>query len=921
MALRDVILNITLKLNKQASQQLQQQLANSISQGIQQGTVQATPHLNTLNNRVSSVATNIRNLVRTITVFLGGRMLYRFFEESIMMFARFDQKMQQSIAIMDNVDQAMKKKLGDRARILARELNVDATEMAEAYLFLAQSGMTAAQAFEAIPIVAVYAKAGMMNLSQATELLAQTTAALGYASDDPVRNLAGLARVADVTALAAARSQASIQEFATSLANKAGNSLRLFNKDVEEGVAVLSVLANQGVKGAVAGERLDMFLRQATQAAVKHKEVFKQYGIQMFDTGGNLRNLADIAEDLTRALGGLSDEQQTVALQQLGFQVRSVFAVKAFIGQADAIREYERALRNASGFAKDVADKQLLTPIEQWGIFKQRVKEARMQIGEEFIPVLGHLGEALGDESDPRSIVGQLVSFARWLKENPEIIQGLGNMIIWLVTTPFRSFMSAMLDLSDGVTILAGSVTFLLAEAFAILATAAGIALKPVGMFFSWISGGFFHELEDLSNGLLDLAKSVDKFAMSAGAATVDAFGNIKRRDFSSWLSENNPRGAKNPRLIDSVFNNLGPSGRDGTKGFGRATIPTSIVDDKRAEEIERLSKRLADMLAAHTETSVDNQMNKLLELQKAYAEIYGDKIPSDVQESFNRIRAAIKDEDMATAVKDMFKDMFKDTEGSIDELRTFIDVVKNVRDGTEDTSKAWTDLNTVLEEAMKLLGRMENEEGERRSKEMREIRDRQADEYEQRMRRIRRIGEHTADALADSFSYFYATLVDGSKRGADAFENMGRAMIAAMMSPFSEYFMLKARENFIYAAEAVAMGFKVMGNPFTAALAPVLFSAAAKHAAVGSMWAALGGGVGGIATSVMGNMHGLNPNSNANEPGSDRVDDSRRQGPDIHIYIDGVDPKNPRHQRLIGDTVAEWSELTGGNVTLGSRR
>lgn len=911
MALRDIVLWIQAKLHPQSAQQVQAQL----QQALQQGTnpQQAQQNIGAIGSALNGLGNIINRVGKLFLVYFGGRAIVRFFEDSIMMFARFDQKMQQSIAIMDKVDAAMREKMGNRARQVAKELNIDATTLAETYLFLAQAGLNAAQAFEAMPVVAVFMKAGMMDAGRAAELLAQSVAALGYQSKDPIRNLENMARVADVVALAAARSQASIQEFATAIANKAGNSLRLFSKDVEEGVAALAVMANQGIKGAVAGERLDMFLRQATQAAVKHREAFKQFGIQIFDAQGNMRNLADIAEDLTRALGNLSDEQQTIALQQLGFQVRTVHAVKGFIDQADAIREYETQLRSAAGFAKEVADKQLLTPIEQWGLFRKRVDDARMSIGEAFIPALISLGDRLGDENNPDSIVGQLKQFARYIQENPEGIEYLGDVINWLVTKPLTAFWKALDMIADALVFNVSGSLFVLAQAFNLIVIAAGLASKVVGGFLSLMTFGFVDHVDKFGDALLNLQKKIDEFALKRGEAAILA-GKHLRRDLMSLLTdEEQTKGKSGPRVIDGL-DNLGPGGRDKNRK-GTGTIP-GLVDPDTADKIEKLNKRLAEMLAQHTATAVDEQILKVRELEKAFIEVFGTNLPSYVKDGLAKLRSAIGQEDAAKALQQEFNDIFKEV--SLDELDVaklgaFIHKVKDLRDETEKDSDAWRAFNKLLEEALALLGKFNDEKEKQEAKEAREA----EQEYERRMRKIRRIGEHTADALADAFGMFFDVLVEGSERGTDAFEALGRGILAALVGGIAEWAMLKARANFIMAAEAVAEGWKMLGDPFTAGFAAAKFASAAKLAAVGAMWAAFGGVAGAGAASLTSNAHGLNRNASAHEPGSERVDDSRRQGPDIHIHIDGVDPKNPRHQKLIGDTIEEWAELTGGTVII----
>ena len=53
-----------------------------------------------------------------------------------------------------------------------------------------------------------------------------------------------------------------------------------------------------------------------------------------------------------------------------------------------------------------------------------------------------------------------------------------------------------------------------------------------------------------------------------------------------------------------------------------------------------------------------------------------------------------------------------------------------------------------------------------------------------------------------------------------------------------------------------------------------------------------------------------------ATDIGGRIIDQNRQQqGPDINIYIDGVDPLNTKHQRLIGEVAAEWNKRTGGSI------
>ena len=100
------------------------------------------------------------------------------------------------------------------------------------------------------------------------------------------------------------------QQFSEALTNKAGSALKVTNKSIEEGVAVLSALADRGVKGAEAGEKLNQILRDIPRATAKNSDEFKKLSLEMFDSQGNMKNVADIVEQLDAVLGPMSDEMK-----------------------------------------------------------------------------------------------------------------------------------------------------------------------------------------------------------------------------------------------------------------------------------------------------------------------------------------------------------------------------------------------------------------------------------------------------------------------------------------------------------------------------------------------------------------------------------------------------------------------------------
>ncbi len=295
---------------------------------------------------------------------IGGFAAVSAFSRLLRSVETFNQAMNESLAIMGNVGEVMRDKLQKTAIEVASTVKFSAAETAKAYFFLASAGLSAQQSIAALPLVAKFAQAGMFDLSRATDLLTDAQSALGLTVDDATQNLLSMTRVADVLVKANTLANASVEQFSEALTTKAAAALRFLGKEIEEGVAVLAVFADQGKKGADAGTALDIVIRELSEKAIKNTQAFRKHRIAVFDATGTMRNFADIVENLTSVLEPLSPELRQATLMQLGFSAKSVSNIKTLIGLADRIREYEKGLRLAGGTTAAVSAKQL-TPMQK----------------------------------------------------------------------------------------------------------------------------------------------------------------------------------------------------------------------------------------------------------------------------------------------------------------------------------------------------------------------------------------------------------------------------------------------------------------------------------------------------------------------------------------------------------------------------
>ena len=353
---------------------------------------------------------------------------------SVKAFSNFDAGMTQSLAIMGDVSDSMREEMSSAARKMALETTFSAREAADSYFFLASAGLSAEASVAALPAVAKFAQAGMFDMARATDLLTDSQSALGLAvRDDAGKNLTNMIALSDKLVKANTIANASVEQFAEALTNRAAAATRQLGKDASETLAVLAAFADQGIKGAEAGTRLDIVWRDLQTKAKENADVFEDVGVAVFDAAGEMRNTADIIAQLEVAFDGQSDSAKRGILTMLGFSDRSVAATLALIGTSDAIREYQRELENAQGITEEVAENQLETLNAQLNLLKSEFLDIGIELGSRVTPALMKMVSVL--RSIPAPVKAMVAGFlilgtiaAALLVSIPAIISGFGLM-------------------------------------------------------------------------------------------------------------------------------------------------------------------------------------------------------------------------------------------------------------------------------------------------------------------------------------------------------------------------------------------------------------------------------------------------------------------------------------------------------------
>ncbi|HET6762526.1 MAG TPA: hypothetical protein VFH27_02615, partial [Longimicrobiaceae bacterium] len=178
---------------------------------------------------------------------------------------------------------------------------------------------------------------------------------------------------------------------------------------------------------------------------------------------------------------------------------------------------------------------------------------------------------------------------------------------------------------------------------------------------------------------------------------------------------------------------------------------------------------------------------------------------------------------------------------------------------------------------------------------------------------------EQAAAAMSDAFTSSFELIFSGMSNLGEAFTAMWKGMGQAVLGGIADEAKGHSKKETAAAVSALAEGLGM-----AARLDPKaggMFASAAQHVAAAAAWSALAGGA-GAASSAIGGGGGAGAGGGApkssRDAGSSVAQNATKSGPQIHIYVDGMDPRNPRHQQLTQQTLQGVQERYGqsGGVT-----
>lgn len=265
-------------------------------------------------------------------------------------------------------------RLSSQARELGQTTVFSATEAAQAMVVLTQKGFDALEVYQQMPNVLNLAAAGQLEIADAAGIVASVQKQFGMTAEKT-------ADIVDILSKASLNSATNVTDLGVSL-SYVGPIAKLSGKELQETVAALMLLSDAGMEASRAGTGLTRVLTKMSDS--KKIEMFEAIGVSIRDARGQLRPLADIIEDTTKALGDLSaTERVDFAIKVFGERGGPAFA--ALMEQsAERLRENIGLLEGFGGTARRVADDMKNTIEGRLERMRDAAKELGISFGETF---------------------------------------------------------------------------------------------------------------------------------------------------------------------------------------------------------------------------------------------------------------------------------------------------------------------------------------------------------------------------------------------------------------------------------------------------------------------------------------------------------------------------------------------------------
>lgn len=350
--------------------------------------------------------------------------------------ASFQQGMAKVAAISGATGEDLQK-LTKKAEELGRTTQKSSTEVADAFKYMAQAGWKTEEMLQGVDSIIKLSIASGEELASVSDIVTDALTGFGLQAQDT-------AKFADVLAKTASNSNTNIYEMGESFKYVASTAGAL-GYSVEDTALAIGLLANNGIKGSMAGTALRTTFTRLSSASGEAKSVLDGWNISLTNADGSMKPLSETLTALRDKFSTLSQEQQ-VNTAKLLVGTEAMGGFLALMNSSDeTVNSFSEALANANGEVERQTEIMGNTVQGAFDRYKSALEGIRIAIFNELSPALASglqsmeqfingLTSSIKGESDTSPIdylLNSIVEGSEELKNKlPTIISGLVDTAI-----------------------------------------------------------------------------------------------------------------------------------------------------------------------------------------------------------------------------------------------------------------------------------------------------------------------------------------------------------------------------------------------------------------------------------------------------------------------------------------------------------
>lgn len=260
-------------------------------------------------------------------------------------------------ATVDELDE-----LEARARELGGATIFSASQVADAFSYMALAGWNTEDMLSGVDGVLNLAAAADMDLAEASDIVTDYLTAFGLSAQDS-------AAFVDQMAYAMANSNTNVTQLGEAYKNSAATAASM-GFSVEETTSALMTMANAGVKGGEAGTGLSSIMTRLATNTKDCCEILSNYGVEVYDEQGNMNSLSSILNGCAGIWGNLTDQQQANLAKTIagtsqfskfqtvmsGLSESAAESGLSFNDYTEALHQVEEASKNGDSAAQEMSD-------------------------------------------------------------------------------------------------------------------------------------------------------------------------------------------------------------------------------------------------------------------------------------------------------------------------------------------------------------------------------------------------------------------------------------------------------------------------------------------------------------------------------------------------------------------------------------